>query len=91
MAAIVIANLADLCTFYLVVQIHPIAGESNPIVAPLWGVSPWMIVLLKAAGVIVALLLLGRLEGWKGRVGFGLALLVPLLGTLTNTAAGMLG
>lgn len=91
MVAIVIAHLADLCTFYLVVQIHPLAGESNPIIAPLWAVSPWMVAAYKAAGVIIALLILGRAHPRIRRWGTVAAIAVPLLGMATNTVAGLIG
>lgn len=90
MLTVVVANAADLCTFYLVTQIHPIAGESNPIVAPLWAVSPWMIALLKAAGVILALLIISRAHPRIARWGTAIAIVMPLLGVAANTASGML-
>lgn len=90
MLTVVVANAADLFTFYLVTQIHPIAGESNPIVAPLWAVSPWMVALLKAAGVLLALVLIARAHPRVARWGTAIAISVPMLGATLNTVAGML-
>lgn len=90
MLTIVVANAADLFTFYLVTQIHPIAGESNPIVAPLWAVSPWMVAALKAAGVLLALLIIGRAHPRIARWGTAIAIVIPMLGASVNTLAGML-
>lgn len=89
MLTIVVANAADLCTFYLVTQIHPLAGESNPIVAPLWAVSPWMVAALKVAGVLAAVLIIGRAHPRIARWGTAIAITVPLLGATVNTLAGM--
>jgi hypothetical protein len=90
MLTVVVANAADLCTFYLVTQIHPLAGESNPIVAPLWHISPLMVAALKIAGVLLALALIRRAHPRIARWGVAIAVVVPLLGTATNTVAGML-
>lgn len=90
MTSIVIANLADLCTFYLVMQLHPIYGESNPLIAPLWSVSPWLIVLYKAAGVLIMLLILSRVGPRARRWGITLAVAFALFGMATNTVSGLL-
>lgn len=90
MLTVVVANAADLLTFYLVTEIHPITGESNPIVAPLWAVSPWMVALLKIGGVVLALLIIGRAHPRIARWGTAVAVVVPMLGALTNTLAGMM-
>lgn len=90
MLTVVVANAADLLTFYLVTEIHPIIGESNPIVAPLWAVSPWMVALLKIAGVVLALLIIGRAHPRIARWGTAVAVAIPMLGALTNTLAGMM-
>lgn len=89
MGTIVVANVADLFTFYLVTQIHPIAGESNPVVAPLWAVSPLLVAALKLAGVLAIVLLIGRAHPRVARWATGLAIAVPLLGATVNTLAGM--
>jgi hypothetical protein len=90
MLTIVVANAADLCTFYLVTQIYPIAGESNPVVAPLWTISPLLVAALKILGVLIALRIIARTHPRIGRWGTAIAVFVPLLGTAVNTAAGML-
>lgn len=90
MGTIIVANLADLCTFYLVTQIYPIAGEANPVVAPLWGISPLLVAALKIAGVLVAIAIIGRTHPRIARWGTVVAVAVPLLGMTVNTVAGML-
>lgn len=89
MLAIVLANLADLCTFLLVARIAPIAGEANPLVAPLYEVTPLMVALLKIGGVCAALLILPRLPRLR-RIGYVAAVAVPVLGVLSNTVSGLL-
>lgn len=90
MLSILVANAADLCTFYLVTQIHPIAGEANPIVAPLWATSPLLVAALKIAGVLVAIAIIGRVHPRIARWGTAIAVVVPMLGMATNTVAGLL-
>lgn len=87
---VVVANAADLATFYLVAEIHPIAGESNPVVAPLWSVSPLLVAALKILGVLAVLWLLGQAHPRIARWGTGIAIAVPLIGMTVNTWAGLL-
>lgn len=89
MLAVLVANAADLTTFYLVARVHPIAGESNPLVAPLWAVSPLLVAVAKLVGVLVVLLILSREHPRLARWGTALAVAVPTVGALVNTASSI--
>jgi hypothetical protein len=91
-AAIILANFADLATFICAASVLPIEGEGNPL-------ARWAyihhgllgVVALKLVGVTVVVGVLSGVADSPGKaIVASILVALPLIGALTNTAAVVL-
>lgn len=88
MVAFIVAQGADLLTFLLAAQIHPVAGEANPIARFVYQESGSFGIILFKALIVTLVLLLAK--GRNRSILFGVGVAVGVIGALSNTLAGVL-
>lgn len=84
MIGVLLAQWADLATYLLAVSIRP-EGESGVLA----GVSPLGVVLAKTVGVAIVVVMARYLHGRRRRGLLAFALVMGLIGSLTNVVGGL--